>query len=252
LLFIPFFASGINGEIFLLKKNMETLHLVTLYIHIAAGTVAFVAAPVALIVKKGAASHRRWGKIYFWAMTFITVSGIALSIMISNLFLFCVGFFSYHLVASGYRWLYRKNPKKQVARLDWFINGTAIVIDAALVGIGIVTIVNNSSDAFGYISTVFGLLGLNFAWQNIKQYLKPPAEKGAWLFNHIGGMIGGYIATVSAFSAVNMDFMPTILQWLWPTILGIPVIYFFTAYYKKKLSAGKKVEELVVLKEPGS
>jgi len=228
------------------------MHLITLYVHIAAGTIAFVAAPVALIVKKGANAHRRWGKIYFWAMTFIAITGIVLSVMRPNLFLFCVSFFSYHLVASGYRWLYRKNPKGKVARLDWIINGIAAVVNAALVVIGIVRVVNNPGDAIGYISMVFGLIGLNFARQNIMQYLRPPAEKGNWLFNHIGGMIGGYIATVSAFSAVNMHFLPTIIQWLWPTIIGTPVIYFFIAYYKKKMSRGKKVEELVVLKESGS
>ena len=93
---------------------MDKLHLVTLYVHIAAGTTAFVAAPIALIVRKGAAAHRRWGKIYFWAMSFVAASGILLSILLSNIFLFCVAFFAYYLVVSGYRWLYRKNPKQKV------------------------------------------------------------------------------------------------------------------------------------------
>jgi hypothetical protein len=36
-----------------------------LALHIAAGAVAFICAPVALLTGKGGHSHRRWGKIYF-------------------------------------------------------------------------------------------------------------------------------------------------------------------------------------------
>jgi len=227
---------------------MDKLHLVTLYVHIAAGTTAFVAAPIALIVRKGAAAHRRWGKIYFWAMSFVAASGILLSILLSNIFLFCVAFFAYYLVVSGYRWLYRKNPKQKVARLDWVINGIAILVNTGLVVIGLLRLVNEHLSAFGIISMVFGLIGLNFSRQNIKQYLRPSPQKGAWLFNHIGGMIGGYIATVSAFSAVNMHFLPTLIQWLWPTMIGVPVIYFFISFYKNKMAKGRKVEDLVEVK----
>ena len=227
---------------------MKLFHDLTLYLHIAAGSIAFIAAPIALIVRKGAKSHRNWGKVYFWAMTVIAVTGIILSVLLSNIFLFCVAFFSYHLVASGYRWLYRKNPAKKVGRLDWAINGIAGMFNLGLVAIGIFRAIREPQDAFAYISIVFGLLGVNFVRLNIKQYLHPPERKANWLFNHIGGMLGGYIATVSAFSAVNMHFLPTILQWLWPTILGVPLIYFFNAYYTKKLRAGKKVEEVVEIK----
>ena len=227
---------------------MKLFHDLTLYLHIAAGTVAFIAAPIALAIRKGGKGHRNWGKIYFWAMTMISISGIVLSVLLQNLFLFCVAFFSYHLVASGYRWLYRKNPNQKVALLDYAIHIIAGVFNAGLVVVGVMRWFQDSSDAFAYISTVFGLLGLNFSRTNIIQLLHPPERKANWLFNHIAGMIGGYIATVSAFSAVNMHFLPTIIQWLWPTIIGIPVMYAFFEFYKRKLRAGRKVEEMVEVK----
>ena len=73
---------------------MEKFHLYTLILHVAGGTVAFITAPIAMIVRKGAKAHRFWGKAYFWAMTAVVISGIALSVMLSNIFLFCVAFFS--------------------------------------------------------------------------------------------------------------------------------------------------------------
>lgn len=221
------------------------IHEIALYSHIASGTVAFIAAPIALMVKKGADNHRLFGKIYFWAMAFVALSAIVLSVLRENIFLFCVAFFAFYMAASGYRWLWRKSPNQKPARLDWFIHLTAVIFNGGLLAIGIIRLVQNSGDAFGYISSVFGLIGLNFGRSNIKQMLKPSGEKAAWLYNHIGGMIGGYIATVSAFSAVNMNFLPTVIQWLWPTIIGVPVIYFFIAFYRKKISGGKKAEEVV-------
>lgn len=227
---------------------MENFHAAALYAHIASGTVAFIAAPVALIVKKGANNHRLFGKIYFWAMALVALSAIILSVLRSNIFLFCVAFFAFYLVASGYRWLWRKNPNQKPELLDWFIHITASVFNGGLLVIGILKLVQDTGNAFGYISALFGLIGLSFCRTNIRQLLNPPKGKAAWLYNHLGGMIGGYIATVSAFSAVNMNFLPAIIQWLWPTIIGTPVIFLFISYYKKKISGGKKPEEVVELR----
>jgi hypothetical protein len=220
------------------------------FAHVLSGMSAFVVAPIAMLVKKGSKAHRQWGKIFFWSMTGVVITGIVMSIVLSNIFLFCVAFFAYSLVVSGYRWLYRKKnfPGQKIATLDWIINIVSVVFDIGLIVVGALRLFGNISDAFGYISIVFGLIGLNFTYGNLKQYLKPPKEKNAWLLNHMGGMIGGYIATVSAFSAVNLSALPTIIRWLWPTIIGIPLMMMWINYYKRKF-AGKKVEELVVVKE---
>ncbi|MEO5570718.1 MAG: hypothetical protein ABIT08_00225 [Bacteroidia bacterium] len=57
-----------------------------------------------------------------------------------------------------------------------------------------------------------------------------------------------YIATVSAFSAVNFNFLPTVIQWLWPTIIGVPLLLMWINFYKRKFTAGKKVNDLVEVK----
>jgi uncharacterized membrane protein len=46
-------------------------------VHITAGATAFLMAPLALATAKGGKAHRRWGKIYFWAMAVVgsTASG---------------------------------------------------------------------------------------------------------------------------------------------------------------------------------
>ena len=52
----------------------------------------------------------------------------------------------------------------------------------------------------------------------------------------MGGMLGSYVATVSAFSAVNFTFLPLTLRFLWPSILGVPLIFAWIAYYRVRFA----------------
>ncbi|SDY90168.1 DUF2306 domain-containing protein [Hymenobacter psychrophilus] len=47
---------------------METFLHLNRWLHIAAGFTGFFVAPVALLVRKGGAAHRLWGRVFFWAM----------------------------------------------------------------------------------------------------------------------------------------------------------------------------------------
>lgn len=83
-------------------------------------------------------------------------------------------------------------------------------------------------------------------WRNMQRFYKRSHEKHEWLFAHMTGFLGGYIATVSAFSAVNMEFIkPVWLQWLWPTILGAPLIALWSSYYRKKFTRGRRARDVV-------
>lgn len=46
----------------------------------------------------------------------------------------------------------------------------------------------------------------------------------AWLLRHLVGMSGAYIATVSAFAAVTLTFLPKPVSFIAPMLLGTPVI----------------------------
>ncbi|MBL0258759.1 MAG: hypothetical protein IPQ03_15045 [Bacteroidetes bacterium] len=58
-------------------------------------------------------------------------------------------------------------------------------------------------------------------------------------------MIGAYIAAVSAFSAVNLNFvwLPTTIQWLWPTLIGVPLMMMWIRSYRKKFSKGRTIKQ---------
>jgi hypothetical protein len=231
-------------------SNMDLLFKIILAIHIGGGTASLLAGLVALIVRKGRNTHRLAGKIFFWGMTIVFITAIYMSIAHNIPFLFMVGFFGYQLVLSGYRALhYKKLFRGQpVKPLDWAIIITAGIVDAAMIGWGIIQVYvfNNS---FGIVAIVFGITGLSFVFRDYYHFKKGSLDKNTWLYKHISGMIGGYIAAITAFSVVNFsNDVPVLLVWLAPTALGTPLIIGFTISYKKKFSKGKMNAQLLLSK----
>jgi len=53
-------------------------------------------------------------------------------------------------------------------------------------------------------------------------------ERDEWMVHHLQRMIGAFIATVSAVSAVNLAPMLGILAWLWPTIVGVLLLAYWS------------------------
>jgi uncharacterized membrane protein len=81
---------------------------VLLTLHISCGVVGFVCAPVALAKAKGGKVHRRFGKIYFWAMAGVAVTALILSVALPVYFLTMVAVFSFYSAFAAYRVLYLK------------------------------------------------------------------------------------------------------------------------------------------------
>ena len=220
---------------------------VLLALHIACGTVGFVCAPVALLTAKGGKTHRRWGRIYFWAMAGVGVTALIMSLALPIYFLAMVSVFSFYAAFAGYRVLSLKQMYKgqRPGIWDWlaaiitalssfllFLMGFLI---PRLMHVGLIFIAGHP---VSIVSIVFGLLGMRLSSASIQKFVKPPREKMFWWFNHLQGMIASYIAAMTAFSAVNLGhwFGPAWWVWLWPTIHGVPAIYLWTAYYKKKFA----------------
>ena len=212
-------------------------------IHISAGAVAFIVAPIAMIVKKGGQAHRTWGKVFFWAMATIGSTAVIMAPMHGNQFLMILGVFSFYLAFKGYRSVFRKKvwKTKKTEFIDWFFAILNTVFSLGLLILGF----KELPEAFGIIAIVFGGLGTWLGLKDIREFLNPTNDPKAWFFSHMIGMITAYIAAVSAFSAVNMHFLPTVLQWLWPTLIGSPLLTIWIRSYKEKFSKGKKIRELV-------
>ena len=221
---------------------MHELYNLLRLAHIAAGMIALFMAPGAMLTVKGGLWHRRWGKIYFWAMAVVAASALAMTLLKPNVFLLMTVLFAFYLAFRGYRALYHKRPGDGATVLDW--SGLAVV------GVGSVGLLAwavsllRQGTSFGWVGIVFGLIGGYHALIDGNDFLRPSGDKRAWFYKHMTSMLAAYIATVSAFSAVNFSFLPPLVRWLWPTVLGGIGITLWVAHYKRGNRASLQPETL--------
>ncbi len=78
--------------------------------------------------------------------------------------------------------------------------------------------------------------------------LNPRDDKNEWFFQDIGGMVGSYIAALTAVSVTNLRFLPSLFQWPWPTIVIVPIMSFVIRKYKIKFATGKRPADVSEVK----
>lgn len=215
---------------------------IVLAIHIAAGVIALVVAPVAIAMHKRRRQHKVWGLLFFWSMTVVFVTAVLLSTIKWIPFLLMISVFSYYSVFSAYRWKFLKRLHRHdtLKWYDWFAVILNAIFNVIYIGWGIYLIVIGTSSVFPYLAIGFGTLGSLISKENIFLFLKPH-RANAWLYRHIGGMIGGFIATLTAFSSQVMGFLPVWLQWSWPSLIGIPLLMLFTQAMKRKTGRSEMI-----------
>src|SRR5271170_5667680 len=106
-------------------------------LHILGGAVALIIAPLAMVTVKGGLWHRRWGKIYFWAMAGVALTAAVMCWLRSGLFLFLIAIFSFYLALTGYRVLGRKKPEDKPRPLDWGIAMAMVLAGGGLILLGV-------------------------------------------------------------------------------------------------------------------
>src|ERR1700744_693131 len=114
---------------------MDSFHCILL-IHILGGTVALVIAPLAMLTVKGGGWHRRWGKIYFWAMAEVAASATVMCWLRSGIFLFLIAILSFYLAFTGYRVLGRKTSNARAQILDYLAATTMVLAGVGFVVVG--------------------------------------------------------------------------------------------------------------------
>lgn len=204
-----------------------------LMLHILNGTVALLIAPLAMMTVKGGLWHRRWGKIYFWAMAGVALTAVVMCYIRSGVFLFLVAIFSFYLASTGYMALRRKKPEDRPGMLDWFVALAMLIAGIALIATGAL---DANLGHQRWVRMVFGSIGLMLSGMDIWRFFKPSLSKRAWWFQHMSRFLAAYIATVTAFSVVNFQFLPYLWRWLWPTAIGVPLIFVWRAYYRRKFA----------------
>lgn len=221
---------------------MDTLFTILLILHIAGGFTGLLSGSINLTMKKGGKRHRKVGRVFVVGMLTAGFSALGLSAIHPNYFLFMVGIFTLYMVSTGNRYIFfrlmAKEAKPQL--LDWILTIAMGVIGSLLIGFGIWLLINSNN--FGIVFIFFGVIGLGFVRNDLKNYRGNSPFKNYWLLSHISRMTGGYIASLTAFLVVNAQYspvhVPSVMVWLFPSFLLVPFIF----KWSRKMAVKKVVE----------
>jgi len=209
----------INGDYLAIERPL-------LYLHILAGFISLGIAYFLLFIKKGNKRHKKLGMIYVYGMSTIFVTAIPLSLLGEfNPFLFVIAIFSFYLAFSGYRQGTDRNGARE--RIDKvlgvFITATGILFYSMAVSAYLV------EDSMWITSVLFGTIALVFGINDsfrMKIVERPNFYDRTNL--HLNLMLGGTIATTTAFIVTIDPFATLWLNWVAPTIVGTPIIIYFS------------------------
>ena len=209
----------INGDYLAIEKPL-------LYLHILAGFISLGIAYVLLFMKKGNKRHKKLGMIYVYGMSTIFVTAIPLSLIGEfNPFLFVIAIFSFYLAFSGYRQGRDRNgAREQIDKaLGIFITATSILFYSMAVNLYLI------EDSMWITSVIFGSIALVFSindFRRMKIVERPNFYDRTNL--HLNLMLAGTIATTTAFIVTIDPFSTLWLNWIAPTIVGTPIIIYFS------------------------
>lgn len=195
-------------------------------VHIVFGGIALVLGGIAALAKKGQKNHKISGKGFAAAMLICAASAIWVSISKNHWFLLAIGFFSAYLTISGFCVLTRD---KAINTVVGMLGGASSLF---LIILGIIQSSPN------VILLAFGSLQLFFALQD----LFAPPQKLKVITRHGARMGGAYIATITAFLVVNINFLPWYVLWFLPSVVGsILITRSLQSFGRKPSKPGKPI-----------
>jgi uncharacterized membrane protein len=220
---------------------MEQIIQYLLLIHILSGAISLVSGLIAIFAPKVKEWHRYAGKVYFFGMTMVFITGISIAGYKFNRFLFLIAFLSYYSVFSGVRFLkLKKLHKDQRPKwFDWFAGGVNLFANLIFVGLGVLYFFNeNANSGAALLSLGFGFGGIVLSINNMKPFFIKPEKGTYWYPAHIGNMMGGYIATTTAFLSTvvsRYDVMNPMLAFALPSLIGVPLLIYWTRKVRLKM-----------------
>lgn len=209
-----------------------------LAVHVLAGVLALGAGLGAVLTRKGGQRHNLAGRSFALTMAVVVLTALPLAAAIENWFLFVVAVFSGYLVFGGYRVIQRRRSRLQgPTHLDYAGHGFMLVVGGGMLamgGLGTATGADPLAPALG----VFGLIGASLAGSRLADLRRSGTGGTPWIRSHVGFMGGAYIATVTAAVTVNLTFLPALVRWLGPTVVGVPLIVLALRTYEPRFASG--------------
>lgn len=236
---------------------MDLILKILLFAHVALGFIGLLAFWVPIFSRKGGPLHRRFGRIYKYCAYFVFGSAGVAVILRTLQFLFAghtlatrpasFGFLiflaylaltTFNTVRHGVGVLeHKKDPTALATPINQWLARSSIL--ASLIVIAFALIVSPPNKIVLFALSPIGLLtGIGM----LRYMSKPPATARAWLYEHLGSMIGGGIAFHTAFAVfginrivdIGLDGWVAAIPWIAPAAIGIPATVIWTRHYRRK------------------
>ncbi len=236
---------------------METIAEGVRFVHVLAGFVGLAAFWVPIFAKKGAVNHVRFGKVYVWS-AYIVLAGaaVALAIRFAGLlasgvgpaerpvlfaflvFLAYLTLVTFVTVRHGMQVLkYKRAPASVRSPFNLVLAFAAIAASTFIILYALILSPPNKILLFALSPIGFGV-----GFGNLRYMNHAPASPRAWMYEHLGAMIGGGIAFHTAFAVfgasqlfdIGLTGWVSVIPWVLPAAIGIPATIIWTRYYRRK------------------
>lgn len=204
-----------------------------LLIHILSGFTSITAACGALLAEKGMPIHRLCGKIFVGGMTLIFLTAVPMSLIRHDWFLFLIALFSYYFALSGF--MFARNRSDTASTFAWVIAFIMLGIGISMLIYSIMHIHEQSYQ--NTVLIVFGILSCIVSTSDLKTYYFKSAVGNERIIKHLSAMLGATIATLTAFTVVNIHTNPAYIAWIAPTIVILPLIFWWKYRVKRDLNS---------------
>jgi hypothetical protein len=189
---------------------------------------AFIIAPIGLLAFTQASLHRRWGKIYLYAMVFLYGTGTYLTLtrhdwsswtFYRN---FAFNFFGFSLLLYAWRaiWLFSRVGDAVVGWRDRALACLLTLTVLALVAVG----------AWDDIPLAgFAIVGAVLAFMEWRDLAPGVLPRQVLYRRHQRYILGSYFYVLTVVSLVHLDDeLPRNVKWLWPSVAGILTVSLLT------------------------
>lgn len=218
---------------------MKLLTDLNLLIHIIAGTITLLTGPIAIFYNfRDVRRHRLVGKVFYYAMLVVAFTAI-LSFFrrpdqVFAQFLLGISLLVLAGIFRGVRSIFLMKGAS-VSTFDWAYTVLLGANAVFMLGMAVWHLFNGTMIAFPILFGVFGLISASDTWTNWKTFRHPAAlHRLDWMRLHLGTMLGAFTASTTAFTVNAAPFLPWWAQWFGPTLLLLPLQFYF----------GKKVKAM--------
>lgn len=227
------------------------------FVHILFGAIGLLAFWVPVFAKKGAINHVRFGKIFLWsAYVVLGAAAVALISRVTDLlkrgigpadeptlfafvvFLAYLTLVTFVIVRHGVTVLkHKRDPAALRTKINIGLAYCAFAASAAIVLYALIVSPPNKILLLALSPIGFG------NGYGILRYIKSETpSKRAWMYEHIGAMLGAGIAFHTAFAVfgsarlfdIGLTGWVAIIPWVAPAVIGIPAITLWTRHYRRK------------------